>query len=343
MAFASLAASAQKPMVPPAGGKSISDQLLGIFIEDISYACDGGLNAQLVQNGSFEYNLTEQPGWGAGTAWRYVTYGHSTGNVNACSQAPLNENNLNYMRLYVERVGHFSDFRGTTGVGISNSGFGGMVLKAGEKYDFSVFLRSADGKARDMEVSLMARRQVEGRPFAMPVTVGKAEFKTCGRGWQKYEVTLTATEDCTDASLQLLCLTEGSIDIDMVSLIPQDTFKGHGLRRDLAEAIDELNPKFVRFPGGCVVHGGGQGFWNTYRWKESVGPKEARKQQMNTWGYHQSLEIGYYEYFQFCEDIGAKPVPILPLGQLPGCRRLMEPQGLRPDGRSYGGHGRVGG
>lgn len=314
MAFASLAASAQKPMVPPAGGKSISDQLLGIFIEDISYACDGGLNAQLVQNGSFEYNLTEQPGWGAGTAWRYVTYGHSTGNVNACSQAPLNENNPNYMRLYVERVGHFSDFRGTTGVGISNSGFGGMVLKAGEKYDFSVFLRSADGKARDMEVSLMARRQVEGRPFAMPVTVGKAEFKTCGRGWQKYEVTLTATEDCTDASLQLLCLTEGSIDIDMVSLIPQDTFKGHGLRRDLAEAIDELNPKFVRFPGGCVVHGGGQGFWNTYRWKESVGPKEARKQQMNTWGYHQSLEIGYYEYFQFCEDIGAKPVPILPLG-----------------------------
>ena len=146
MAFASLAASAQKPMVPPAGGKSISDQLLGIFIEDISYACDGGLNAQLVQNGSFEYNLTEQPGWGAGTAWRYVTYGHSTGNVNACSQAPLNENNPNYMRLYVERVGHFSDFRGTTGVGISNSGFGGMVLKAGEKYDFSVFLRSADGK-----------------------------------------------------------------------------------------------------------------------------------------------------------------------------------------------------
>ena len=123
----------------------ISDSLYGLFIEDISYACDGGLNAQLVQNGSFEYNLTEQPGWGAGTAWRYVTYGHSTGNVNACSQAPLNENNPNYMRLYVERVGHFSDFRGTTGVGISNSGFGGMVLKAGEKYDFSVFLRSADG------------------------------------------------------------------------------------------------------------------------------------------------------------------------------------------------------
>lgn len=100
----------------------------------------------------------------------------------------------------------------------------------------------------------------------------------------------------------------------MVSLMPLDTYKGHGIRKDLAETIEKLNPKFMRFPGGCVVHGGGDGFWNTYHWKETVGPKETRRQQKNTWGYHQSMNIGYYEYFQLCEDMGMEPVPILPCG-----------------------------
>ena len=100
----------------------------------------------------------------------------------------------------------------------------------------------------------------------------------------------------------------------MVSLYPQDTYKGHGMRKDLAQALADLNPKFMRFPGGCVVHGGGDGFWDTYRWKNTVGPKEQRKGLKNTWGYHQSMSVGYYEYFQFCEDLGMQPVPILPCG-----------------------------
>lgn len=87
----------------------------------------------------------------------------------------------------------------------------------------------------------------------------------------------------------------------MISLMPEDTYKGHGLRKDLAEALAALHPKFMRFPGGCVVHGGGDGFWNTYRWKTTVGPKEQRRQLKNTWGYHQSMGLGYFEYFQFCE------------------------------------------
>lgn len=100
----------------------------------------------------------------------------------------------------------------------------------------------------------------------------------------------------------------------MISLMPEDTYKGHGLRKDLAEALAALHPKFMRFPGGCVVHGGGDGFWNTYRWKTTVGPKEQRRQLKNTWGYHQSMELGYFEYFQFCEDLNMEPVPILPCG-----------------------------
>jgi alpha-L-arabinofuranosidase len=104
------------------------------------------------------------------------------------------------------------------------------------------------------------------------------------------------------------------VDVDVVSLMPQDTYKGHGLRKDLAEALEALHPKFMRFPGGCVVHGGGDGFWNTYRWKTTVGPKETRRPLKNTWGYHQSMGLGYFEYFQFCEDLGMQPLPILPCG-----------------------------
>ena len=92
------------------------------------------------------------------------------------------------------------------------------------------------------------------------------------------------------------------------------TYKGHGLRKDLAQALADLQPKFMRFPGGCVVHGGGDGFWDTYRWKTTIGPKETRRGLKNTWGYHQSMGLGYFEYFQFCEDLGMEPLPILPCG-----------------------------
>ena len=109
-------------------------------------------------------------------------------------------------------------------------------------------------------------------------------------------------------------LEKGELDIDMVSLVPQDTYHGHGIRKDLAEALEGLNPRFMRFPGGCVVHGGGDGFWDTYRWKTTVGPKETRKSLKNTWGYNQSMDIGYFEYFQLCEDMGMQPLPILPCG-----------------------------
>ena len=299
---------AQKEMRAPNGGKQISDNLIGIFFEDISSSADGGLCAELVQNGSFEYNPAERDGWGAGTCWKVSRPGHSLGMVEVKQQNPLNENNPNYMRLNIERTRQFYDYRGWVGFGIQNEGFGGMSVKAGQKYDFSVFLRDVEGDAKKVRVSLVQQMGWQEKLIA------DAEFTTDSKSWKKYSAVLTATEDCEKAQLRILALTDGKMDVDMVSLIPQDTYKGHGLRKDLAETLEALHPKFMRFPGGCVVHGGGDGFWDTYRWKNTIGPKEQRKALKNTWGYHQSFGLGYFEYFQFCEDIGMEPLPILPCG-----------------------------
>ena len=311
IASLALGATAAKPVKAPAGGKKISNELIGIFFEDISMSADGGLCAELIQNGSFEFSPSERDGWGPGTAWRSIRPGHSLGFIEPKQQDPIHPNNPNYMRLNIERVGMYYDYNGWTGVGIQNDGYDGILLKGGEKYDFSVFLRNPDGKDKEVRAVLL----VPGRGFRAQATViADTTFTVSGKDWKKYEYTLTAAQDCPNASLQLLALTTGVMDIDMVSLYPQDTYKGHGLRKDLAQALVDLNPKFMRFPGGCVVHGGGDGFWDTYRWKTTVGPKETRRGIKNTWGYHQSMEMGFFEYFQFCEDAGMEPLPILPCG-----------------------------
>ena len=308
---ASMGANAQKAMSAPAGGKAISDELIGIFFEDISSSADGGLYAELTQNGSFEYSPVERDGWGAGTAWRQIRPGHSLGRMEVRMDQPIHPNNPTYMRLHVERVKEYYDYKGWKGYGLENQGFDGIPVKAGAKYDFSAFLRNVKGEAKVVHIVLTAPQPGWGRD---PKMLAEATFTASDSNWKKYAVTLSPKEDCDSAQLQILVLTTGDVDIDMVSLMPQDTYKGHGLRKDLAQALADLQPKFMRFPGGCVVHGGGDGFWNTYRWKTTVGPKEQRRGLKNTWGYHQSMGLGYYEYFQFCEDLNMQPVPILPCG-----------------------------
>lgn len=306
---ASTGLNAQKPMTAPAGGKAISDELIGIFFEDISSAADGGLYAELVQNGSFEFNPSERDGWGPGTAWRQLRPGHSLGRLEVRMDNPIHPNNPTYMRLNTERVKEYYDYAGWKGFGLQNDGFDGISVKAGAKYDFSVFLRNK-GAAKQVRIALV-EPQGWGKD---PKLLADATLNVESPSWQKYEAVLTPTADCQKAALQVLSLTEGVLDVDMVSLMPQDTYKGHGLRKDLAQALADLHPKFMRFPGGCVVHGGGDGFWDTYRWKNTIGPREQRQGIKNTWGYHQSMGLGYYEYFQFCEDLGMQPLPILPCG-----------------------------
>lgn len=320
VAFVTTAFS-QKPINAPQGGKRISDELIGIFFEDISSAADGGLNANLVQNGSFEYNPSISDGWGPGTCWTFQRPGHSAGYINFSQQAPIHSNNPTYMRIYAERIGHYSDFDGWTGVGLQNGGYNGMNIKAGAQYNFSVWARNVSGATKPVRVVLVSGSKMLAETI---INIGSDV-------WQKYEAVLTPSESCPDASLSILMLEKGAMDIDMVSLVPEDTYHGHGLRRDLAEALEALHPKFMRFPGGCVVHGGGDGFWGTYRWKTTIGPKETRKAIKNTWGYNQSMEIGYFEYFQLCEDMGMQPLPILPCGVT--CQGVCGSWGLPEQGQ----------
>jgi alpha-L-arabinofuranosidase len=304
-----LGLSAQKPMNAPKGGKAISDELIGIFFEDINNCADGGLYAELIQNGSFEFSPAEKDGWGAGTAWKQVRPGHSLGTMDVCKDTGIHPNNPTYMKLHAERTREFYDYKGWRGYGLENNGFDGISVKAGAQYDFSVFFRN-HGDNKQVRVALV-EPQGWGKD---PKLLAEVTLTADAKDWKKYAATLTPNADCKNAALQILMLTVGDMDIDMVSLMPQDTYKGHGLRKDLAQALADLHPKFMRFPGGCVVHGGGDGFWDTYRWKTTIGPKETRRGLKNTWGYHQSMGLGYYEYFQFCEDLGMEPVPILPSG-----------------------------
>ncbi|MCR5513188.1 MAG: alpha-N-arabinofuranosidase [Prevotella sp.] len=309
LAVATLSLNAQKPMTAPKGGKAISDELIGIFFEDISSSADGGLYAELVQNGSFEFNPNEKDGWGPTTAWKTVRPGHSLGKLDIRMTDGIHPNNPTYLRLHTERAREFYDYKGWRGFGLENGGFDGISVKAGAKYNFSAFFRNI-GAAKQVRV-VLGVPQGWGRD---PKVLAETTLDVASKDWKKYCAELTASEDCKNAILQILVLNVGDLDVDMVSLMPQDTYKGHGLRKDLAQALADLHPKFMRFPGGCVVHGGGDGFWDTYRWKTTIGPKETRRSLKNTWGYHQSMGLGYFEYFQFCEDLGMEPLPILPCG-----------------------------
>ncbi len=313
---------AQKSITPPAGGKAISDNLIGIFFEDISSSADGGLYAELLQNGAFEFNMAERDGWGPGTAWRVIRPGHSLGKAEALQANPINENNKNYIRLNIERTREFKDYNGWKGFGLENNGFDGITLKKGGRYDLSFFARNVEGGDKRVRLALVAPGREQRVLADTTITVGSNQ-------WAKYACTLQASDDCRNAALRVLALDTGAMDVDAFSLMPHDTYKGHGLRRDLAEALAALHPKFMRFPGGCVVHGGGDGFWDTYRWKTTLGPKEQRRQLKNTWGYHQSVGLGYFEYFQMCEDMGMEPLPILPCGV--SCQGANGGWGLWPE------------
>ncbi|MFO1487226.1 MAG: alpha-L-arabinofuranosidase C-terminal domain-containing protein [Verrucomicrobiota bacterium] len=277
-------------------GTSISPDLIGIFFEDINYAADGGLYAELVQNRSFEYNATEGRGWHALTAWELVERG-GKGAVTTSAASPLHPNNPHYAVLTVENPGD--------GVGLVNAGFDGIPVRRGDAYDFAVFARQTAGAASGLTVRLEGKT---GQLYA------EARLPRLNSQWARCSATLAATADDADARLVVLADAPGTFCLDTVSLFPQKTFhqRSNGLRADLAQVVADLQPKFMRFPGGCLAHG--YGLTNIYRWKDTIGPIEQRREQRNIWRYHQSVGLGYFEYFQFCEDIGAKPLPVQAAG-----------------------------
>lgn len=289
-------------------GKAISPDLFGIFFEDINYSANGGLYAELVQNRSFEYQITEQLAWNAMTAWELATRDGGRGSLAIATAVPVHPNNPHYVVIETQQPG--------AGVGLVNSGFDGIAVQAGEQYDFSMFARqlfTGNHWGGNGMLENPARFVVRLETKAGAV-LGETTLNVSGRDWQRVAATITVTNSDSAARLAVLSLTKGGVALDEISLFPHKTFnnRANGLRTDLAQAIADLQPKFMRFPGGCLVHG--HGLDNLYRWKDSIGPVAQRRGQANLWGYHQSLGLGYFEYFQFCEDIGAKPLPVVPAG-----------------------------
>ena len=281
------------------GEKKISDKLIGIFFEDISYAADGGLYAEMVQNRDFEYTPADHSGWNAFTAWQLA----SGKQPKIVTSSPLSQQNPHALSIAADTL--------------YNDGWDGMSLKAGEKYDFSMYVKPSSEKS--FVVALVDGSRV----------LASERIETAGKEWAQYSATLTPSASATTARLMLVAEGKKSALVDMISLFPQKTFKGrkNGLRDDLAQTIANLQPKFVRFPGGCMSHG--DGLDNIYRWKHTVGPLEERTPDRNIWHYHQTRGLGFYEYFQFCEDIGAEPLPVLAAG--------VPCQNSAPDANGYGG------
>ncbi|OGV58351.1 MAG: alpha-N-arabinofuranosidase [Lentisphaerae bacterium GWF2_50_93] len=278
-------------------GKQISPDLVGIFFEDLSYAADGGLYAELIQNRSFDYSAADRPEWTPLTAWQLVQRGGAQGSVAIETAQPLNPNNSTYAVLTVENSGG--------GVGLYNDGFGGIAVKGGDRYEISLFASQLAGSAFPLNVRL------ETTAGAL---LAEARLPAPSARWKKASAVLVPASTDTKARLVVLAGGPGKVALDMISLFPGKTFhnRPNGLRADLAQVIADLKPKFMRFPGGCLVHG--DGLDNIYQWKETIGPVEQRKPQPNIWRYHQSKGLGYFEYFQFCEDIGAKPLPVVAAG-----------------------------
>ncbi|MFF3494103.1 alpha-L-arabinofuranosidase C-terminal domain-containing protein [Streptomyces sp. NPDC002795] len=275
---------------PSRSGAAIDDTMYGVFFEDINRAADGGLYAELVQNRSFEYSTADNNGYTPLTAWK--TSG--TAEV-ADDDGRLHARNRNYLSL-------------NAGSSATNSGYGtGYTLKKGEAYDFSVWARGAS----ELTVTL---GDADGA-LATP-----RKLRTRG-GWSQYRATFTPRQDTTTGRLSVATTKDAALD--MVSLFPRDTYKGrkNGLRKDLADKVADLQPGFVRFPGGCLVNTGSMKGYDeasgyerkrSYQWKDTVGPVEQRATNANFWGYNQSYGLGYYEYFQFAEDVGAMPLPVVP-------------------------------
>ena len=286
--------------------KAISDKLVGIFFEDISYAADGGLYAELVQNRDFEYSSSDRNEWNALTAWE-----HSKG-VRVETAQPLSKVNAHYVVMGADTL--------------YNIGWDGIADK-GAAYDFSMYARMMADGAKQMTVALVAD---DGTVMA------EGKLKVAGREWKRYALALTTDTkkraklyggEVQNCRLVIVGKKEAEVAMDMISLFPHDTYKGHGLRKDLAETIAALKPKFVRFPGGCMSHG--EGIDNIYHWNHTVGPWQDRVPDKNIWHYHQTRGLGFYEYFQFCEDIGAEPLPVLAAG--------VPCQNSGPDKDGFGG------
>lgn len=280
-------------------GAPVQPTMYGLFFEDINYAADGGLYAEMIKNRSFEFPENFM-GWGI--------FGH----VDLKNDGPF-ERNPHYVRL--SNPGHPHKW-----TGIENEGFFGVSFKAGEEYRFSVWARVPDGGSSKIRVEL-----VDTKAMGETQTMTQQEITIDSKEWKKYTVILKPETSVTKGKLRIfLSKPEHTVDLEHISLFPVDTWNGHenGMRKDLAQALADLKPGIFRFPGGCIVEG--TDIDTRYDWKKTVGPVENRPLNENRWhytfphrffpDYFQSYGLGFYEFFLLSEEIGSEPLPVLNVG-----------------------------
>ena len=279
-------------------GGPIPSTMYGIFFEDINYAADGGLYGELVKNRSFEFP-NNYAGWDI------------SGKVTLKDDGPFNKN-PHYVRLAPS--GHNDKH-----TMIENHGFFGMGVKGGAEYRFSVWARVPDGGKATLWIDL-----VDNATMGEDQKLGNGSVEVSGSEWKKYTAILKPNRTFAKAHLRVWGDSKVTTDVEHVSLFPVDTYKGHenGMRKDLAESLEQLHPGVFRFPGGCIVEG--TDLATRYQWKNSVGPVENRPLNENRWhytfthryfpDYFQSYGLGFFEYFQLSEEIGAEPLPVVSVG-----------------------------
>lgn len=283
-------------------GIPVQNTMYGLFFEDINFAADGGLYAEKVKNRSFEFDDNFM-GWDI------------FGNVSLQDDGPF-ENNPHYVRLGYPGHPVFI-------TGLENEGFFGIGVEEGKDYRFSVWARTAGENERECISFHLCKSSTMGEDQSFC----RGYIEVDSREWKKYQVTVTSPVTEPKASLRIILERPDhaqAVDLEHVSLFPVETFNGHenGLRKDIAEALQQLKPGVFRFPGGCIVEG--TTLETRYQWKNSVGPVENRPLNVNRWNYtfphrmypdyFQSYGLGFYEYFQFSEEIGAEPLPVISCG-----------------------------
>ncbi len=280
----------------------IQPTMYGVFFEDINFAADGGIYAEMVKNRSFEFELP-MIGWEQPASDKFSMNDQSgfASVINRLGEQP----NSNFLRVTV---------KADKGYQLTNAGFRGMGVKEGLRYDFSIMARQLEGQ------SVMNVRLVD----STGVILGETSIAPKGDEWQTYTASFIATKEEMKAVMNIQFEGKGIVDIDMVSLFPSDTWKNRpkGMRADLVQLLDDLNPGFLRFPGGCIVEG--RTLARRYQWKKTIGDINDREVLVNRWNtefthrptpdYYQSFGLGFFEYFQLSEDLGAEPLPILSCG-----------------------------
>ena len=280
----------------------IQPTMWGVFFEDINMGADGGLYSELVKNRSFEFN---KPMMG----WKVLGRTTTEGDFLVLNRGQANTANPRFLRVTLHNNAAGS-------LGLKNEGFRGMGIKKGLGYDFSFMYRQPVPGIK-LQVELV---DTGGH------SIGKTSVITAATGdaWKKQSVHFTADATEPKASLNIWFEGDGVIDLDMVSLFPEDTWKKRpgGMRADMVQLLADMKPGFIRFPGGCIVEG--FDLSQRYQWKKTIGPIEERQLIINRWNfefahrpapdYFQTFGLGFFEYFQLAEDIGAEPLPILNCG-----------------------------